>query len=144
MPRFVVFVRATSDSESGANPSAALLEAMSVYNSSLVSAGILQAADGLLSSSRDTFRIAFHDSSAATLRPGPFPTNELVSGWWVLKVKDVEEAVDWAKKIPFKEGGVVEVRRVAEAEDFGEALSEELREKDEEMRKKVEKLAKGE
>lgn len=140
MPRFIVFVRATPDSEGAAKPNTEVLSTMATYNASLIAAGVLLAGEGLLPSSRDSRRITL--GSSPKVNEGPFQTNELVSGWWILKVKDVEEAVEWASKCP--EGcGVLEVRRIAEAEDFGEALGEEGRKEEEEMRAQVEKLAKG-
>jgi hypothetical protein len=144
MPRFIVFVRANPDAESGLTPSTDIFEAMAAYNATMVEAGVMLSGEGLLASSRDSRRIAFHNSDAPTIQPGPFPTNELVSGWWILKVKDIEEAVSWAIKCPFKEGGVTEVRRIAEMEDFGDTLSPETKKKNEEMRKQIEKLAKAE
>jgi hypothetical protein len=144
MPRFIIFVRANSDAESGLTPSTDIFEAMAAYNATLVEAGVMLSGEGLLASSRDSRRIAFHNSSAPTVQSGPFPTNELVSGWWILKVKDIEAAVSWAIKCPFKEGAVTEVRRIAESEDFGDALSPELKAKEEEIRAQAEKLAKAE
>jgi hypothetical protein len=117
---------------------------MMSYNSSLVDAGILQFAEGLRSSSHDSYRIAFHNSEAPTIQPGPFPHSELVCGMWVIKVKDAAEALSWAQKCPFKEGGRIELRRISEAEDFGDAVTPEVRKKEEEMREKVASLAKGE
>jgi hypothetical protein len=144
MPRFIVFVRANPDSEGGGLPEPGMFEAMSAYNATMIEAGILLAGEGLLASSRDSRRLVFHDSTEPTLESGPFPTNELVSGYWILKVKDVEEAVSWVKKCPaMEEGNVLEVRRIAEAEDFGDALSPELQQKEAEMRKQSEKLAEG-
>ena len=144
MPRFIIFVRGNSETESGLTPSTDLFEAMNAYNATMVEAGIMLSGEGLLASSCDSRRIAFHNSSAPTVQSGPFPANELVSGWWILKVKDIEEAVSWAMKCPFKEGSVTEVRRIAENEDFGEALSPELKAKGEQMRAQIEKLAKAE
>jgi hypothetical protein len=144
MPRFIIFVRANSDAESGLTPSTDIFEAMAAYNATMVEAGVMLSGEGLLASSRDSRRIAFHNSDAPTIQPGPFPTNELVAGWWILKVKDIEEAVSWAIKCPFKEGAVTEVRRIAEMEDFGDALSPEMKKKNEEMRTQTEKLAKAE
>lgn len=144
MPRFVVFVRSTADSEGGVIPSTELLEEMSHYNNRLIEAGVLQGAEGLLASSRDCCRIFFHKSHVRTIRSGPFPSKELVSGLWILRVKDEEEAIDWAKRCPMPEGAVLEVRRASEMGDFGEAVTPELRNMEEEMRARVEILAKGE
>jgi len=94
---------------------------MSKYNDSLREAGVLDYGDGLHPSSRDSKRIIFHKSGSPTLQSGPFPANELVCGFWAVKVKDLDEAVAWAAKVPLKEGNVTEVRRIAEAGDFGDA-----------------------
>ena len=115
MPSFIIFVRATSDMESELKPDPELFQAMSDYNATMVEAGILHSVDGLHRSSRDSTRIVFHDSGSPTLQSGPFPANELVSGLWIVKVKDLDEAVAWAVKCPFKEGNVTEIRRIAEA-----------------------------
>lgn len=144
MPRFVMFVRASADSEGDVKPAPEDLERMSAYNSSLVDAGILHFAEGLLPSSQDSYRIDFHNSGAPTVQPGPFPHTELVCGMWVIKVKDAAEALLWAQKCPFIEGGTIELRRIADLEDFGDACSPEVRAKEEEIRKKVSSLAKGE
>lgn len=144
MPRFVMFVRASVDSEGDVKPAPEDFEKMSSYNSSLVDAGILQFGEGLLSSSHDSYRITFHNSEPPTVLPGPFPHNELVCGMWVIKVKDATEALSWARKCPFKNGGRIELRRIAELEDFGDAVSPEVQEKEAKMRKIVAELAKGE
>jgi hypothetical protein len=138
MPRFMVFVRATSSSEGAGKPTPEILSAMGSYNASLLAAGVLLSGEGLLPSSHDSVRI--HLNSSPKVEEGPFPTNELVSGWWMLKVKDVQEAVEWASKCPAG-CGVLEVRRIAEVEDFGEALGEEGRKREADMRAQMEKLA---
>ncbi|CZR68898.1 uncharacterized protein PAC_18799 [Phialocephala subalpina] len=141
MPRFIIFVRATAVSESELKPDPELMEAMTGYNATMVEAGVLLSADGLLPSSRDSTRITFHDSVQPTVQRGPFPPSELISGFWIVKVKDLDEAVAWAVKCPFKEGGTTEVRRIAQAEDFGDAMSPELRKREEELRAQLEKTA---
>jgi hypothetical protein len=118
MPRFIIFIRSNSYSESESKPNPELVQAMSNYNDSLREAGVLDYGDGLHPSSRDSKRIIFHDSGSPTLQSGPFPANELVCGFWTVKVKDLDEAVAWAVKVPLREGNVTEVRRIAEAGDF--------------------------
>ena len=119
MPRFIIFVRANSVLENELKPDLEVFKAMGVYNAAMVEAGILLSADGLHKSSRDSKRIVFHNSVSPTLQSGPFPANEIVAGLWIVKVKDLDEAVSWAVKCPFKEGMVTEVRRIAEVpEDF--------------------------
>lgn len=118
MPRFIIFVRATPSSESELKPDPTLLQAMGTYNKSLLDAGVLQLVEGLHRSARDSRRISFNDSGAPTVQAGPFPAEELVSGYWIVKVESLEEAVGWAVKCPFKGGYTTEVRRIAEMGDF--------------------------
>jgi hypothetical protein len=133
MPRFIIFVRATSDIESEPKPNPELLQAMSDYNATMVEAGVLHSVVSRQQA----------DRLPRLLQSGPFPANELVSGLWIVKVKDLDEAVAWAVKCPFKEGNSTEIRRIAEAEDFGDAMSPELRKREDELRVQVEKIAKG-
>ncbi|KAG9237471.1 hypothetical protein BJ875DRAFT_540464 [Amylocarpus encephaloides] len=145
MPRFILFVRASENSEVKFIPSQELFQAMSQYNDALLEAGVFIAGEGLLPSARVGQRVVFHDDDRGpTIESGPFPMNELVSGWWILTVKDVEEATAWAKKCPMmKEGDVLEIRKISEADDFGSAMTQEMREKEEAMRMESEKLEKG-
>jgi hypothetical protein len=111
-------VRGIADIESGLKPNPELMQAMSDYDATMREAGILQLVDGLYKSSHDSTRIVFHDSGSPTLQSGPFPAKEFVSVFWIVQVEDLDEAVAWTVKYPFKEGNVTEVRRIAEAKDF--------------------------
>ena len=125
--RVVVFVKATVDSEAGAMPSSELLEAMGKYNAELIEAGIMQAGEGLHPSSRGK-RIAFNGASR-TVIDGPFTeTKELVAGFWIWEVKDMAEAVAWAKRCPNPMPGPseLEIRSVVDIADFGEAVTPEI------------------
>ncbi|MFW6076770.1 MAG: YciI family protein [Hyphomicrobiales bacterium] len=136
--RVMVLVKATKESEAGNMPSTELLEAMGKYNEELVNAGIILAGEGLHPSSRGK-RIAF-DGESRTVIDGPFAaTNELVAGFWLWQVKDMAEAVDWAKRCPNPMPGPseLEIRPVFEAEDFGEALTPELAEQEERLRERT-------
>lgn len=131
--RIMVVVKASKDSEAGILPSTELLTEMGKYNEALVKAGIMLAAEGLHSSSKGA-RVRF-DGKKRDLINGPFAhTEELIAGYWMWQVKSMEEAIDWLKRAPFDGGTEVELRRVFEAEDFGEALTPELREQEERMR----------
>ena len=131
--RFMVIVKATEDSEKGAMPSQDLLEAMGAYNEELVKAGVMLDGDGLRPSSYGA-RVRFDDEGNASVIDGPFAeTKELVSGYWVFEVSSKEEAVEWARKAPFR-GGELEIRPFSVAEDFGEAFTPELQEKENELR----------
>jgi hypothetical protein len=136
--RVMVLVKATRDSEAGIMPSTELLEVMGRYNEQLANAGILLAGEGLQPSSRGK-RVAF-DGANRTVIDGPFAeTRELVAGFWLWKVKDMAEAVEWVKRCPNPMRGPseIELRPVFEAADFGEALTPEVAELHERTREKA-------
>ena len=134
--RFMVIVKATEESERGELPSTAMLEAMGAYNEELVKAGVMLDGDGLRPSSYGA-RVRFDKDGNATVIDGPFTeTKELVSGYWVFEVSSREEAVEWARKAPFR-GGELEIRPFSVAEDFGDAFTPELQEKENQLRETV-------
>jgi hypothetical protein len=136
--RFVVMVKATKDSEAGKMPSTRLLEEMGKFNEELVKAGIMLAGEGLHPSSKGV-RVRFNGDTRTVL-DGPFAeTKELVAGFWIWQVKSREEAIEWVKRCPNPhEGeGEIEIRQVFEADDFGPALTPELREAEERLRAKI-------
>jgi hypothetical protein len=136
--RVMVMVKATSDSEAGSMPSSEMLQAMGEYNAKLIEAGIMQAGEGLKPSSQGK-RIAF-DGDGRTVIDGPFAaTSELVAGFWLWNVRDMDEAVEWAKKCPNPMPGPseLEIRPIFEAEDFGDALSLEAAELHESNRERL-------
>ena len=117
--RVMVFVKATADRERGDLPTAEMLEAMGKYNAELIDAGILVDGDGLKPTSQAR-RIAF-DGADRTVIDGPFAaTSELVAGYWIWTVKDMDEAVAWAKRCPNPMPGpsAREIRTCYDAEDF--------------------------
>ena len=125
--RVMVLVKATSDSEAGIMPSTELLAAMGKFNEELVNAGIMLAGDGLKPSSQGR-RVAF-DGQKRSVSDGPFPhTNELVAGYWVWNVKDMNEAVEWVKRCPNPMPGPseIEIRPFYEMADFEAALTPEV------------------
>ena len=142
--RFIVMVRANKESEAGVMPTAKDLAEMGAYNEELVKAGILLGAEGLHPSSRGA-RVRF-SGTKRTVIDGPFAeTKELIAGFWLFQVKSLAEAIEWVKRCPnpFPEGqSEIEIRQVFEAEDFGEELTAEVREKEEKMRKEIAKKAK--
>ena len=128
--RFMVMVKATKDSEAGILPSEALLSAMGKYNEELVKAGIMLAGEGLQPSSKGA-RVRF-SGDKRTVIDGPFgETKELVAGFWLWECRSKEEAIEWVKRCPNPMPGEseIEIRQVFEAEDFGEELTPELRER---------------
>jgi len=135
----MVFVKATEDSEAGIMPSTEMFEAMFKFNEALVNAGIMKAGEGLKPSSNGK-RVAF-DGASRTVIDGPFiETKELVAGYWLWEVNDMDEAVEWVKRCPNPMPGPseIEIRPIYECEDFGDAITPELAEKEAAMRKAVE------
>ena len=131
--RFIVFVKATKESEAGVMPSTEILTAMGKYNEELVKAGVLLAGEGLQPSSKGA-RVKF-SGTKRTVVDGPFAeTKELIAGFWLWQVKSMAEAVEWLKRAPFDGGTEVELRPVFEADDFGANLTPELREQEERLR----------
>ena len=136
--RVMVIVKATKDSEAGILPTTELFEAMGKFNEELVNAGIMLAGDGLHPSSKGK-RIAF-DGPKRTVIDGPFAeTKELIAGFWVWQVKDMAEAVAWARRCPNPMPGPseLEIRPLFEMADFGEALTPEVAELHERTREKT-------
>ena len=141
--RAMVIVKATEESEAGIQPSEELFTEMGKFNEELVKAGVMLDAAGLLPSSRGV-RVKFSGTNR-TVVDGPFAeTKELIAGYWLWQVKSLDEAIEWARRIPNPTGdvGVVEIRPVAEAEDFGETLTPELREQEERLSQQIAKQAK--
>jgi hypothetical protein len=136
--RFMVIVKASKDTEAGQMPSTELLTAMGKFNEELVKAGVMEAGEGLHPSSKGA-RIKYGSGQGSVSR-GPFPlSGDLVSGFWLINTKSLDEAVDWMKRAPFGNGDEIEIRQVLAAEDFGEALTPELREQEERLRSRAAK-----
>jgi hypothetical protein len=131
--RVMVIVKANKDSEAGILPSREILTKMGKYNEELVKAGIMLAGDGLQASSKGK-RVKF-SGAKRTVIDGPFAeTKELIAGFWLWKVKSMEEAVEWLKRAPFDGGVEVEIRQVFELEDFAPQLTPELQKREERLR----------
>jgi len=134
----MVIVKASKESEAGQMPSEKMLTDMGTFNEELVKAGVMQAGDGLHPSSKGK-RVRFSGADR-TVSDGPFAeTKELIAGFWLWKVKSMEEAVDWLKRAPFDGGTEVEIRPIFEAEDFGKEYTPELRAQDEKIRSEIER-----
>jgi len=142
--RVMVIIRATKGSEAGVMPSEKLLGEMGRFNEELVRAGIMLGGEGLHPSSKAK-RVRIADGKR-TVIDGPFaPTRELIAGFWLWQVKSMEEAVEWVRRCPDPmpgEESVIEIRRVFEADGFGEELTPELRAQEERLRSKVERQRK--
>ena len=134
--RVMVIIKATKDSEAGDGPSEELLTQMMKYNEELVNAGIMVGGEGLLSSALGK-RVRF-SGTKRTVIDGPFSeSKELIAGFWLWKVKSMDEAVEWLKRCPNPDGGdsEVEIRQVAEVENFKEATPEVIA-KEKELRER--------
>jgi hypothetical protein len=133
--RFMVIVKADKNTEAGVLPSKELLTEMGQFNEELAKAGVMLAGEGLQPSSKGS-RVRF-SGNKRTVVDGPFSeTKELIAGFWLWQVKSKEEAIEWLKRAPFREGEV-ELRQVFEAEDFGADFTPELREQEERIRQQV-------
>ena len=133
--RVMVIVKASKESEAGQLPSKKELTEMDQFNDQLLKAGVMLAGEGLQASSKGA-RVRFDASGKKTIIDGPFAeTKELVAGFWLWQVKSKEEAIEWLKRAPFRNGEEVEIRQVFEAADFGDNFSKELIEKEEAWRR---------
>ncbi len=131
--RFIVFVKASRESESGAMPDKQDLIEMQKFNEQLAAAGLMLAGEGLHPSADGT-RIAFRKGTPKVI-DGPFAeAKELVAGYWVLEAKSKDEVIDWMKKAPFQEG-VLEIRQIAEDEEF--AYAPEVMEREKKLRAQI-------
>jgi hypothetical protein len=140
--RVLVFVPGDKDSEAGKMPSEELITKMMKYNEELVKAGVMLAADGLTPMSKAK-RVRF-SGTQRTIIDGPFTeSKEIIAGYWIWQVKSMEEAVEWLKRAPFDGGVEVTIRPVFEPEDFGKALTPELRAQEERLRSEVERQRKS-
>jgi hypothetical protein len=142
--RFMILIKADQNTEAGVMPSEELLTEMGKYNEELVKAGIMLAGEGLHPSSKGA-RVKF-SGGKTTVIDGPFPeTKELICGFWLWQCKSMEEAIEWVKRCPNPLDGEaeIEIRQVFEPEDFGPALTPELREQEVRLRAQAEQLTKA-
>jgi predicted enzyme related to lactoylglutathione lyase len=135
--RFAILVKSDETTEAGTMPDEQGLAEMVRFNDEMADAGVMLAADGFHSSA-DGARVIFSDGAPQVVR-GPFPEpSQLVAGYWIIQARSLEEAIDWMKRAPFGEGAEVEIRQVFEGEEFGDAYTPELREREERQRTKME------
>jgi hypothetical protein len=137
--RVMVMVKANEETEAGTPPDTTMLEEMGRYNEELVKAGIMLDGEGLHPSSKGV-RIRF-SGDERTVVDGPFAeTKELIAGYWIWQVRDMDEAIEWAKRCPNPTGAesVLELRPVFELDDFGDNVTPEIRERDERLRAELE------
>ena len=136
--RFMIMVPASKESEAGVLPDRKILAEMGKFNEEMVKAGVMLAGEGLLATSKGA-RIRF-SGGKTTVIDGPFTeAKELIAGFWLIEVKSKDEAIAWMKRAPFGGGVELEIRQVFEADDFGPALTPELRKQEERLRGRAEK-----
>jgi hypothetical protein len=122
MGKFILFVHASAESEAGTLPTQEEMTEMSAFNDKLREAGTIYDMGGLVATKTFGTRVQFsEESDSPRVEPGPFELENLISGFWIVELPSFEEAVAWAKKVPFKKGAVT-VRKVAGPEDFGKIL----------------------
>ena len=131
--RFMVIVHASRESEAGVMPSTELLAAMGKFNMEMCEAGVMQVGEGLHATAKGA-RIKYAGGEPVVTL-GPFSlTSDLIAGYWMIDVASKDDAIAWMKRAPFNGGEEIEIRQIITPEDFGDALTPELREKGERMR----------
>lgn len=143
MPKFVLFIQASAETESQNLPSNEVIENMTKYNEDLVKAGVLLSGEGLLSSHTAAYKVHIprvSENKPPVAKKGPIE-NPAVCGWWVLKTKDIDEAAEWAKKIPADklEDTHIEIRQIAGVDDLGEGFSDDLKEREKKIWEQAQK-----
>ncbi len=137
--RVMVIVKASKDSEAGKTPDEKLLTEMGKFNEELVKAGVMLAGEGLQPTSKGV-RVRF-SGSQRTVTKGPFSEGkDLVAGFWIWRVRSIDEAIEWAKRCPNphnSEDTELEIRPLFEVEDFGDAATPEIREQEKRLREQV-------
>lgn len=135
--KVMVIVKANADSEANVMPTEQELAEMGNYNEELVKQGIMVDGGGLHASATGA-RVQFSSTGDSTVVPGPFANPEtLIAGYWIWEIDSLESAIEWAQRAPFK-GGELEVRRLFSEEDFGEAMTDDLKAQEARMREQVE------
>ncbi len=135
--RVMMIVRATEESEKGGLPERKMIEEMGRFNEEMAKAGVLTDADGLHPSS-ESVRIKYQGKNRTVIK-GPFPADELIAGYWILKVKSIDEAIEWAKRAPnpMSDTSYVEIRKIYELEEFAPEMTPEHMKKEEKMREQA-------
>jgi hypothetical protein len=134
--KVMVIVKADKNSEAGILPKKELFEQMAKYNEELVKAGVMLAAEGLQPTSKGK-RVHF-SGTQRTVTDGPFTeAKELIAGFWLWQVRSMDEAVEWLKRAPFDGGTEIELRQIFEPEDFGDEITQELKDQEARLRTHV-------
>jgi len=133
--RFMVIVKASKESEAGHLPTEQELKEMDSFNDELLKAGVMLAGEGLQSSSKGA-RMRFEKNGGKIVVDGPFAeTKDLIAGFWIWQVRSKEEAIEWLRRAPFRNGEEIEIRQVFEASDFGDHFAPDLIAKEEAWRR---------
>jgi hypothetical protein len=128
--RVMVIIKASEESEGGAPPPTEMLQTMANFNDELVKAGVMLAGEGLLPSARG-FRVSWTPDGRLVRTDGPFAeAKELVGGYWIWQVHDLDEAFEWLKRSPFQAPAELEIRPIGEPDDYGDAFTPEIREQE--------------
>ncbi len=134
--KVMVIIKADADSEAGVMPDRALLAGMGRYNEALADAGVMLAGEGLQPSAKG--RRVRIQGRQCTVTDGPFAeTRELIAGFWLWQVRSLDEALEWLKRAPFDDGVEIELRPLLEMEDFGDAVTPELRMQEQRLRERI-------
>ncbi|MEY9861312.1 hypothetical protein ABH935_006952 [Catenulispora sp. GAS73] len=137
MPKFMVLVPGSAESEAGVMPPTELFEEMAAYNNQLAKAGVLLAAEGLKPTSAAA-KVRFDDTERRTVIDGPFTeAKEIIAGYWLLQASSLEEALEWVKRAPFGGGVTLEVRPIGSMDELGLEFSPELREAQQQLRQQL-------
>lgn len=137
MPKFMVLVPGSAESEAGVMPPTELFEEMAAYNNQLAKAGVLLAAEGLKPTSAAA-KVRFDDTERRTVIDGPFTeAKEIIAGYWLLQTSSLEEALEWVKRAPFGGGVTLEVRPIGSMDELGLEFSPELREAQQQLRQQL-------
>ncbi|WP_194910213.1 YciI family protein [Catenulispora rubra] len=137
MPKFIVFVPGSAESEAGVMPPTELFEEMAAYNNQLAKAGVLLAAEGLKPTSAAA-KVRFDDTERRTVIDGPFTeAKEIIAGYWLLETSSLEEALEWVKRAPFGGGVTLEVRSIGSMDELEVEFSPELREAQQQLRQQL-------
>ena len=140
--RFMILVKSDAATEGGAMPTESDLAAMNEFNERLVEAGVMLAGEGLRPSAKGA-RVRFEGGGPTVIKGPCSGPNDLVAGFWIWHVGSLDEAIEWLKRAPFGAGAEVEIRQVFETEDFGEAMTPELREREDRLRARTEDLSRA-
>ncbi|PHH75879.1 hypothetical protein CDD80_1995 [Ophiocordyceps camponoti-rufipedis] len=146
MPRYMFLIKSDPHKAETGNqqPPKELFEAMARFNEEMAHAGVLIAAEGFRPTAEDGYRICFNDKDQHETVSGPFDVSkeDHICGFWLIQTKSTQEALSWAKKVPFKEGELV-MRKVGYCHELGDNYTQDLKNREDKLRNKMEQNAKA-